>query len=143
MSLQSYIEKLSSKPDHIRRRYSFLISFCITAVIFIFWISSLGADKNSSNNISIVDGKQIITIDAKGGYSPRVTTARADMPTIIKVATNGTFDCSSALTIPSLGYRTNLPPSGSTDVEVPPQKAGTTITGLCAMGMYNFSVNFN
>jgi cellobiose-specific phosphotransferase system component IIC len=50
MSLQSYIEKLSSKPDHIRRRYSFLISFCITAVIFIFWISSLGADKNSSNN---------------------------------------------------------------------------------------------
>lgn len=50
MSLQSYIEKLSSKPDHIRKRYSFLISFCFTAIIFAFWISSLGADKNSLNN---------------------------------------------------------------------------------------------
>lgn len=97
----------------------------------------------SADNVSVVDGKQIITIDAKGGYSPKVTTAKAGVPTIIKVATNGTFDCSSALTIPSLGYRQNLPPSGETEIEVPSQKAGTTMRGLCAMGMYNFSVNFN
>lgn len=97
----------------------------------------------SADNVSVVDGKQIITIDAKGGYSPKVTTAKAGVPTVIKVATNGTFDCSSALTIPSLGYRQNLPPSGETEIEVPSQKAGTTMRGLCAMGMYNFSVNFN
>ena len=101
------------------------------------------SDISATNNVSIVDGKQIITINAKGGYSPRVTTAKADIPTVIKVDTQGTFDCSSALTIPSLGYRANLPPSGETAIDVPPQKAGTAMRGLCAMGMYNFSVNFN
>ena len=91
---------------------------------------------------SVVDGKQIISITAKGGYAPRSSVARADMPTIIRVTTNGTFDCSSALTIPSIGYRTNLPLSGVTDIEVSPQKAGTTLRGLCAMGMYTFTIDF-
>ena len=40
MLLQTFIEKMSQKPDHIRKRYSFLISFGITAIIFVFWISS-------------------------------------------------------------------------------------------------------
>jgi plastocyanin domain-containing protein len=106
-----------------------------------------GGDSSSpaqnANNVTVVDGKQIIEINAKGGYSPKVTTAKADMPTVIKVATNGTFDCSSALTIPSIGYRSNLPASGVTEIEVPAQKAGTKLQGLCAMGMYNFAVNFN
>ena len=105
--------------------------------------TSSDATSQSANNVSIVDGKQIITISAKSGYSPKVTTAKAGMPTVIKMDTQGTFDCSSALTIPSLGYRNNLPPSGETAIDVPPQKAGTTMRGLCAMGMYNFAVNFN
>ncbi len=100
------------------------------------------ASQAAHNNVSVIDGKQIITIDAKGGYSPKITTAKADMATTLRVGTNGTFDCSSALTIPSLSYRSNLPPSGVTDIEIPPQKPGTKLQGLCAMGMYNFAVNF-
>lgn len=95
------------------------------------------------NNVSVVDGKQVITIDAKGGYLPKITEAKAGVPTILRVATAGTFDCSSALTIPALGYTGNLPPSGTTDIEVPPQKSGTTMQGLCAMGMFNFKIAFN
>lgn len=107
-----------------------------------------GGDKGSSslqpaNNVSVVDGKQIITVNAKGSYSPKVTTAKANMPTVIKMNTQGTFDCTSALSIPGLGYRSNLPPSGETLIDVPPQKAGATIRGVCAMGMYSFSINFN
>ena len=97
----------------------------------------------SKNNVSVADGKQIIEIDAKGGYSPSVTVAKANIPTVIKVKTKGTFDCSSALVIQSIGYRANLPPSGETLIEVPPQEAGSTLRGMCAMGMYNFSVKFN
>ena len=97
----------------------------------------------SQNNVSVADGKQIIEIDAKGGYSPSITIAKANIPTIIKVKTQGTFDCSSALVIQSIGYRANLPPSGETLIEVPPQEAGSTLRGMCAMGMYNFSVKFN
>ncbi len=42
MSIQSFIEKISEKPPHIRKRYSLAISFAFTAIIFIFWISSFG-----------------------------------------------------------------------------------------------------
>lgn len=94
------------------------------------------------DNVSIVDGKQIIEIRAKGGYSPRVTNAKADISTVIKMDTQSTFDCSSALTIPSLGYRNFLPATGETIIDVPPQKAGAKLQGLCAMGMYNFLINF-
>ena len=97
----------------------------------------------SKNNVSVADGKQIIEIDAKGGYSPSITIAKANISTVIKVKTQGTFDCSSALIIQSIGYRANLPPSGETLIEVPPQEAGSTLRGMCAMGMYNFSVKFN
>ena|SRR3989338_7987359 len=96
-----------------------------------------------ADNVSVVNGKQIIEIGAKGRYAPKVSTAKADIPTILRVQTSGTFDCSSALTIPSIGYRANLPPSGVTEIEIPAQKSGATLQGLCAMGMYNFKVQFN
>lgn len=105
--------------------------------------SSGNATTDPVNNVSIVDGKQIITIKAKGGYYPKVTTAKAGLPTVIKMETQGTFDCSSAISIPSLNYRTNLPASGETSIPVPAQQAGTNMRGLCAMGMYNFQVRFN
>lgn len=95
------------------------------------------------NNVAVVDGKQIITINAKGGYLPRNTVAQANLPTALKISTKGTFDCSAAISIPSLGYRKNLPPNGDTLIDVPPQQPGTTLRGLCAMGMYNFTVQFN
>lgn len=94
-------------------------------------------------NVSFVDGRQIIRIDAKGGYSPRETRAKANTPTTLEVKTNGTYDCSTAIVIPNLNYRSYLPPSGITTIEIPPQPAGTTLKGLCVMGMYNFGLNFN
>ncbi|HAO64903.1 TPA: hypothetical protein DCQ44_02890 [Candidatus Taylorbacteria bacterium] len=94
-------------------------------------------------NVSVENGKQIITLAVRGGYSPRVTNAKANVPTILRLVTSGTFDCSSAVQIPALGYRSNLPQSGVTEVEVPPQSAGTSIKGMCIMGMYTFNLNFS
>ena len=94
------------------------------------------------NNVTVENGKQIVSITAKGGYSPRLSKAKADMPTILKVETTGTFDCSSALNLPSINYRKNLPQSGVTEIELPPQKAGSTFEGLCSMGMYGFNIVF-
>lgn len=90
----------------------------------------------------IENGTQIIEISAKAGYTPQRTVARANIPTVVKVNTNGTFDCSAALTIPSLNYRQHLPPSGETRIDIPSQNEGTVIQGLCAMGMYHFTVHF-
>lgn len=131
----------------------YLITFIIAAVainVYIFTrddkqdtsLRNVATGSSVPNNVSVVDGKQIVTITAKGGYSPRMTTAKADMPTTIKVVTRGTFDCSSALTIPSLSYQKNLPSTGETLIDVPPQSKGTTLKGLCSMGMYSFSIKF-
>jgi plastocyanin domain-containing protein len=97
---------------------------------------------DASSNVSLENGKQIIEIKAKGGYAPRITTAKANLPTILRVVTNGTFDCSSSLRIPALNYSQNLPPSGTTDIEVSAQPNGSTLKALCSMGMYNFSIQF-
>jgi len=100
-------------------------------------------DSPAISNVTIEDGTQIVTISAKGGYFPKVTEAKADMPTILRVETQGTFDCSAALTLPSINYQKILPPSGTTEIELPPQKSGSAFEGLCSMGMYRFAIAFN
>jgi uncharacterized protein len=124
----------------------FFLTFGIIIVVGISVLSGMvgggSGEESSANNVSLVNGRQIIKIDVKGGYSPRLTVAKAGVPTTLKMETKGTFDCSSALSIPSMNYRTNLPPSGSTDVEIPSQKKGTVLRGMCSMGMYGFEVKF-
>ena len=105
--------------------------------------SSWDPNQRPSENVSVVDGIQFVDIRAKGGYSPKITYAQSGIPTVLRIETNNTFDCSSALVIPSIEYRTNLAPSGVDEVELPSQKAGSKINGLCSMGMYGFEVRFN
>lgn len=129
------------------------ISICIIIAVVLlagaFFLGRAGQSGNSTGPDSTVsavtdsNGKQIVSIKAKGGYYPQVVTAKANTPTVLKVTTNATFDCSSALVIPSLGYRKSLPPSGDTLIDIPAQAAGTKLQGLCAMGMYNFAIQFN
>ena len=122
----------------------FVIAAALVSVAAVVVLARGGAKPGdtATTNVSNVGESQVIEISAKGGYSPRETTAKAETPTTLKIKTSGTFDCSSALTIPKLGYRANLPPSGETVVEVPPQKAGSTLAGLCLMGMYSFTIRF-
>ena len=93
------------------------------------------------SNVSIIDGKQIINITAKGGYLPRVSIAKAGIPTIIRFDTKGTFDCSSAVRISSLNISEILPNSGTTDIEIKNPEVGI-MQGSCGMGMYPFEVDF-
>ncbi len=48
MNLEAHIDNLRSKPDHIKHRYAFWSAFGITAVIFLFWLSSLTSLGKSS-----------------------------------------------------------------------------------------------
>lgn len=98
---------------------------------------------SSANNVSMVNGKQVIAIKARGGYSPKISTAKADIPSTIVMNTQGSYDCSSSVVIPSIGYQQTLPITGETSIEIPPQKAGTTLQGMCAMGMYRFQIEFS
>jgi plastocyanin domain-containing protein len=112
-------------------------------VIGAIAVTSLGrGDAVSTDNVSMVGDTQVITITAKGGYLPRVTAAKAGVPTVLKMDTQGTYDCSVALSIPSIGYRKNLPPQGETLIDIPAQPVGTSMRGVCSMGMYSFTLNF-
>ena len=122
---------------------SIVIAFVLIVGAFLLSRGSVESSKGTASNVSIINGKQIIEINAKGGYSPAVTTAKAGMPTVLKVNTRGTFDCSSALIIPSIGYRAHLPQSGVTEIEILQQTPGSSMQGLCSMGMYNFQIKFN
>lgn len=94
-------------------------------------------------NIVAEGGKQIVDITAKGGYTPRKTIAQANVPTILRIKTDSTLDCSSSLKIPAAGYSGNLPPKGDTLIELPPQQPGSQVKGICSMGMYNFTISFS
>lgn len=93
------------------------------------------------NNVTIVEGKQIIEIRAKGNYSPRISIAQAGIPTILRFDTQGTFDCTAVVRIPSMNITQNLPPSGSTDIDLGTPVVAT-LQGTCGMGMYPFEIEF-
>ena len=123
---------------------SILITVCIIggAVLLVYDGEGSGADAvPDGKNVSIVDGKQIIEIWAKGGYRPSVSVAKAGMPTILRFSTSGTFDCSASVRIPSMDIAKNLPQSGTTDIDLGLAPSGL-LQGMCGMGMYPFEVDF-
>src|SRR3989344_5697547 len=88
------------------------------------------SESATSTVVSMIDGIQFIDISAKGGYSPRKVIAKADIPTVLRVETSGTFDCSASLVIPKLSYQKFLKPSGTEDISIPGEKAQGTMQGL-------------
>jgi plastocyanin domain-containing protein len=120
---------------------SIIIAIALIAAANIF--SGKAEDPINTVNTEITDGIQKITIEARGGYTPRFTNAKAGLPTKLTIKTQNTFDCSSALVIPDLSYRKNLPPTGTVEIDVPAQEAGSVMRGFCSMGMYNFEIRFN
>ena len=117
----------------------------VISVGIVFWGQSKNrsdsAETESVQNVEIRDGVQYVTINARGGYSPRVSRAQADIPTKLIVKTNGTYDCSASLVIRSIGYQKILPQTGEEVINLGIPQAGK-LQGLCSMGMYNFSVDF-
>jgi len=98
--------------------------------------------ESAQNNIEIRNGIQYITINAKGGYSPGISAAKAGIPTKLIVKTESTYDCSAALVIRSVNFQKILPQTGETEIDLGIPKAGEPLQGICGMGMYSFQINF-
>lgn len=129
-----------------------IIYIIITLALVIgLGIVFLGGSKSKNNtetgesaqNIEIKDGIQYITINAKGGYSPKESTAKAGIPTKLVVKTDGTYDCSASLVIRSIGFQKILAQAGEEVVDLGTPKAGQPLQGLCGMGMYSFQIQFS
>lgn len=124
---------------------SIIITGALVASIGIIFISSSmnTIDSGTVQNVEMKDGVQYVTINAKAGYLPKVSTAKAGIPTKLVIKTNGTYDCSASLAIKSIEYQKILPQTGEEIIDIGIPKAGEPLQGVCGMGMYNFAVNFN
>ena|SRR3989344_3392774 len=123
---------------------SLIVSILLIGGAFFLVSSNPGTPSESATStvVSMIDGIQFIDISAKGGYSPRKVMAKAGMPTVLRVNTSGTFDCSASLVIPKLSYQKFLKSSGTEDIALSAEQAQGTLRGLCSMGMYSFQVIF-
>lgn len=144
MSHKNNRDKIDQNPpDNSGTKIS--ISILIAAVLIggalFFANRGSGSPEASANNVTVTEGKQIVEITARGGYSPRKSIAKAGIPTILRVETNGTFDCSASIRIPSMNVGKILPQTGTTDFELGSPIAGT-LRGSCGMGMYPFEIEF-
>ncbi len=113
----------------------------VIALGIVFLGGGFKSQETTRQNVELKDGVQFITINAKGGYTPTKSIAKSDIPTILRFDTNGTFDCSSSVRIPSMNISKMLPQSGSTDIDLGNPKLGT-LQGTCGMGMYSFEIEF-
>jgi plastocyanin domain-containing protein len=133
--------------NHMNKTVSIIIICTLILGIGIIFFG--GSSRNGSGtttgeqNSETRDGVQYITIHANAGYSPRVSTAKAGIPTKLIVKTTGTYDCSASLVIKSLNYKKILPQTGEEIIDIGTPVVGTPLLGVCGMGMYNFLVNFN
>jgi len=119
-----------------------IIAGAIIVSAFVLTSGSVSpADAVPAQNVTVVNGTQIIEIHAKGGFQPRKSIAQAGIPTVLRFTTSGTFDCSSSVRIPSLNVSKILPQSGSTDIAIGNPPTGT-VSGTCGMGMYPFEIDF-
>ena len=112
----------------------------------LFWLGSRSRGTEDptvgSAAVTIVDGRQVIDITAKGGYTPRKVMAQAGLPTTLRVSTNGSYDCSTSLVIPQLNYNKYLQPTGVEEIPITAEQAKGKLRGLCSMGMYSSEIAF-
>lgn len=75
-SMNNYIENLKTKPNHIRKRFAFLVSSGVTFVIFAGWIASYGitstsalAQKDEEGKVKIEAPVSSLTASVGGFFS--------------------------------------------------------------------------
>ena len=53
MTIQAHIERLKTKPEHVRKQIAFWSAFGLTFVIFAFWVASFTtAGKNAQQAVT-------------------------------------------------------------------------------------------
>lgn len=122
---------------------SIIVSAALIGGTFYFVSDRTAPSDIEAQNVEIRDGIQYATVTAKGSYSPRSTQLKGGLPTKLVVKTNGTYDCTASLTVRAVGFQKMLQPTGEEVIDLGTPKSGEKIQGVCGMGMYNFSINFN
>lgn len=133
-------------------KQNIFIALCAVGSLGLIWLiatSENGAVRPAAapvvhvETVRVENGVQIIHVVARGGYTPSDVTVKAGIPTKLEIETSGTYDCSLSFTIPAMRLRKMLPATGVTVIALPLEPAGTSLLGICSMGMYSLQVQFN
>lgn len=89
----------------------------------------------------MAEGELLLNV-GNGGYFPRTLKAPADKTFTLNLVTNQTYSCARDFVIPALNYYQLLPDTGTVQVNIPAQKAGSTLFFTCSMGMYTGQIVF-
>jgi sulfite exporter TauE/SafE len=95
---------------------------------------------NSPQSVS-ADGSVTLNV-GNSGYFPQTLAAPAGKDFILNLVTNQTYSCARDFVIPSLNFYQLLPDTGTVQVSIPAQPAGTRIRFTCSMGMYTGQIIF-
>ena len=87
------------------------------------------------------DGELILNVK-NNGYFPGILRAPAGEDLTLNLVTNKTYSCARDLVIPALNYYQLLPDTGTVQVNIPAQEAGSTLFFTCSMGMYTGQIVF-
>lgn len=97
----------------------------------------------SSASAPALDADGSLTVNVQNqGYFPRTLRAAAETAFTLDLVTNETYSCARDFVIPSLNFYQLLPASGTVQVNIPPQSAGTKLFFTCSMGMYTGQIIF-
>ena len=125
--------------------FFFIIGAIVLVGLFIYLVSTGGNNtpvQTNTESVIMENGKQILLMNARAGYTPNSFNAKANTESILRVTTENTFDCSATVNIPSLNIRQVLPITGITDINLGTPKQGTIIYGTCGAGLYKFTMRF-
>lgn len=120
------------------------IAFLLAAGGALFFSATGGQAPSAATPVATASKEktQSVHIRVNHGYSPHLSFARGGEPLRLEIETKDTYDCTSSIYIPALHFRKFLPATGVTSIDIPPQEKGSTLTVLCAMGMYSFDIQF-
>jgi uncharacterized protein len=100
-----------------------------------------------SNNVSAapqpsaLEGDIVLHV-GNNGYFPQTLGAPANKAVTLNLITNQTYSCARDFVIPVLNYYQLLPDTGTVQVNIPAQPAGTRLFFTCSMGMYTGQIVF-
>lgn len=87
------------------------------------------------------DGEIVLNVQ-NNGYSPGILRAPAGKDLTLNLVTNNTYSCARDFVIPDLNFYQLLPDTGTVQVSIPAQEAGSTLFFTCSMGMYTGQIVF-
>lgn len=85
---------------------------------------------------------EIVLNVQNGGYFPATLKVPAGQDLTLNLVTDQTYSCARDFVIPALNFYKLLPDTGTVQVTIPAQKAGSTIFFTCSMGMYTGQIVF-